>query len=202
MERVTLFRRTRPRYTLSAHISKSLFAGSGRFSQITSHIQVANLKQCTIGKNHIARDRRIDPSFLKPTPQTHHSCPCHTHTHTVSQTDRHTHTQCHRHTDRHTDTHTFVLLLGTVHLLPALALNAHTTVSHTHTHTQTFILLLGTVHLLPALALNIRDDCSELLSYIQRQSVPGNSTSEEGSTEWKQCHTQTDRHTHTQTTPV
>ena len=37
MERVTLFRRTRPRYTLSAHISKSLFAGSGRFSQITSH---------------------------------------------------------------------------------------------------------------------------------------------------------------------
>ena len=28
----------RPRYTLSAHISKSLFAGSGRFSQITSHI--------------------------------------------------------------------------------------------------------------------------------------------------------------------
>ena len=38
MERVTLFRRTRPRYTLSAHISKSLFAGSGRFSQITSHM--------------------------------------------------------------------------------------------------------------------------------------------------------------------
>ena len=38
MERVTLFRRTRPRYTLSAHISKSLLAGSGRFSQITSHM--------------------------------------------------------------------------------------------------------------------------------------------------------------------
>ena len=148
----------------------------------------------------------------------------HTHTHTVSQTDRHAHTHSvtdtqtdrhtqytsrhwlsmHTHTVSHTDTHThtFVLLLSTVHLLPALALNAHTTVSHTHTHTHTFVLLLGTVHLLPALALNIRDDCSELLSYIQRQSVPGNSTSEEGSTEWKQCHTQTDRHTHTQTTPV
>ena len=66
MERVTLFRRTRPRYTLSAHISKSLFAGSGRFSQITSHIIVlCNKFYNTLSNNYfIGRLPDTCPSVL------------------------------------------------------------------------------------------------------------------------------------------
>ena len=152
----------------------------------------------------------------------------HTHTHSVTDRQTRTHTQCHRHTDRqthtpsysssaqytsrhwlsmhthtvsHTDTHThtFVLLLSTVHLLPALALNAHThSVTDRHTHTHTFVLLLDTVHLLPALALNIRDDCSELLSYIQRQNVPGK-LHQRGGIYRTETVSHTDRQTHTYT---